>query len=75
MNQTSLFCDDERTLLVPNTSPTVFVVDDDISVRESLEFLIRNASTLKAILEVYAGMRLGGFLAPMIMSASEATGL
>ena len=25
-----------------NSSPTVFVVDDDISVRESLEFLIRN---------------------------------
>jgi FixJ family two-component response regulator len=43
MNPTSLFCDDERTLLVPNTSPTVFVVDDDISVRESLEFLIRDA--------------------------------
>jgi|SRR5580698_8261737 FixJ family two-component response regulator len=42
MNQASLFCDDERTLLVPNTSPTVFVVDDDISVRESLEFLIRD---------------------------------
>ena|ERR1700739_4693272 len=43
MNPTSLFCDDERTLLVPNTSPTVFVVDDDISVREALEFLIRDA--------------------------------
>jgi len=43
MNTTSLFCDDERVLLVPNTSPTVFVVDDDISVRESLEFLIRDA--------------------------------
>ena len=42
MNPTSLFCEDERTLLVPNTSPTVFVVDDDISVRESLEFLIRD---------------------------------
>jgi len=28
---------------VPNTSPTVFVVDDDISVREALEFLIRDA--------------------------------
>ncbi|MFZ2021763.1 MAG: response regulator transcription factor [Terracidiphilus sp.] len=27
---------------MPNTSPTVFVVDDDISVRESLEFLIRD---------------------------------
>jgi len=28
---------------VPNTSATVIVVDDDISVRESLEFLIRDA--------------------------------
>jgi FixJ family two-component response regulator len=27
---------------VPNTSPIVFVVDDDISVRESLEFLIQD---------------------------------
>lgn len=41
MNATSTLCCEERTLLVPNTSPTVFVVDDDISVRESLEFLIR----------------------------------
>jgi len=43
MNPTSVFCCEERTLLVPNTSPTVFVVDDDISVRQSLEFLIRDA--------------------------------
>jgi FixJ family two-component response regulator len=42
MNATSLLCDEERTLLVPNSSPTVFVVDDDISVRESLEFLIQD---------------------------------
>jgi FixJ family two-component response regulator len=42
MNPISAFCDEERTLLVPNASPTVFVVDDDISVRESLEFLIRD---------------------------------
>ena len=28
---------------MPNTSATVIVVDDDISVRESLEFLIRDA--------------------------------
>ncbi|WP_263349806.1 response regulator transcription factor [Acidicapsa acidisoli] len=27
---------------MPNTSPTVFVVDDDISVRESLQFLIQD---------------------------------
>ena len=31
---------EERTVLVPNTLPIVFVVDDDISVRESLELLI-----------------------------------
>ena len=43
MNATRLFCSEERTLLVPNTSPTVFVVDDDVSVRESLGFLIRDA--------------------------------
>jgi FixJ family two-component response regulator len=42
MNPTNAFCYEERTLLVPNTSPTVFVVDDDISVRESLEFLIHD---------------------------------
>ena len=27
---------------MPNTSPTVFVVDDDVSVRESLKFLIQD---------------------------------
>jgi FixJ family two-component response regulator len=43
MDARSAFCDEEGTLPVPNTSPTVFVVDDDISVRESLEFLIRDA--------------------------------
>ena len=43
MNPASVFCYEERTLLVANASPTVFVVDDDISVRESLEFLIRDA--------------------------------
>ena len=42
MTPTNAFCYEERTLLVPNTSPTVFVVDDDVSVRESLEFLIRD---------------------------------
>ncbi len=42
MNATSLLCYEERALVVPNTSPIVFVVDDDISVRESLEFLIRD---------------------------------
>lgn len=43
MNSTNVFCSQERTLLVPNTLSTVFVVDDDISIRESLEFLIRDA--------------------------------
>jgi FixJ family two-component response regulator len=42
MTRTNAFCYEERTLLVPNTSPIVFVVDDDISVRESLEFLIQD---------------------------------
>ena len=42
MNATSVLCSEEKASLVPNTSPTVFVVDDDISVRESLEFLIRD---------------------------------
>jgi FixJ family two-component response regulator len=42
MNPTSASCYEERILPVPNTSPTVFVVDDDIAVRESLEFLIRD---------------------------------
>jgi FixJ family two-component response regulator len=32
-----------RPFLMPQTTPTVFVVDDDISVRESLESLIRCA--------------------------------
>jgi FixJ family two-component response regulator len=31
----------ERAFFVPKTSPIVFVVDDDISVRESLKFLIQ----------------------------------
>jgi len=42
MNTASVFCCEERTFLVPNTSATVFVVDDDLSVRESLEFLIQD---------------------------------
>jgi len=37
-----MFGYEERTLLVPITPPTVFVVDDDISVRESLGFLIED---------------------------------
>lgn len=42
MTATNGFCDEERTLLVPITLPIVFVVDDDISVRESLELLIQH---------------------------------
>jgi len=41
MTPTNAFCDEGRTLLVPNTSPTVFAVDDDISVRESLAYPIQ----------------------------------
>jgi FixJ family two-component response regulator len=41
MIATSGICWEKRTV-VPNTSPIVFVVDDDISVRESLEFLIQD---------------------------------
>lgn len=36
--------DHARTPPVPNETPVVFVVDDDVSVRESLELLIRCAS-------------------------------
>jgi FixJ family two-component response regulator len=32
-----------RSIPVPDTTPIVFVVDDDVSVRESLELLIRHA--------------------------------
>ncbi len=42
MNATGVLCYEEGTFLVPSTSPIVFVVDDDISVRESLEFLIQD---------------------------------
>jgi FixJ family two-component response regulator len=42
MIATTGICCEERTFLVPNNSPIVFVVDDDISVRESLELLIGN---------------------------------
>lgn len=42
MTATSEICPEERTSLVPDTSPIVFVVDDDVSVRESLELLIQH---------------------------------
>ena len=31
----------DRTAAISHATPTVFVVDDDISVRESLELLLR----------------------------------
>jgi FixJ family two-component response regulator len=40
-----------RLLAVPPTSPTVVVVDDDISVRESLELLIQNEGWEPALFE------------------------
>jgi FixJ family two-component response regulator len=43
MIKTSWICCGEGTIPVPSTSPIVFVVDDDISIRESLEFLIQDA--------------------------------
>src|ERR1700744_1361570 len=42
MTRTSWICCGEETFFVPDTLPIVFVVDDDISVRESLEFLIQD---------------------------------
>jgi FixJ family two-component response regulator len=43
MNITAVVQRASRSLLMPQTTATVFVVDDDISVRESLESLIRCA--------------------------------
>lgn len=40
-----------RLLAMPPTSPTVVVVDDDISVRESLELLIQNEGWHAALFE------------------------
>lgn len=42
MNTTSVLCREEGFCIVMNTCPVVFVVDDDISVRESLEALIQD---------------------------------
>jgi len=42
MTAISGICCEERTSPVPNASPVVFVVDDDISARESLELLIQH---------------------------------
>jgi FixJ family two-component response regulator len=40
-----------RSLAMPPTTPTVVVVDDDISVRESLELLIQNEGWRPALFE------------------------
>src|SRR5580698_10580259 len=40
-----------RSLAMPPTTPTVVVVDDDISVRESLELLIQNEGWQPALFE------------------------
>jgi CheY-like chemotaxis protein len=40
-----------RLLAMPPTTPTVVVVDDDISVRESLELLIQNEGWQPALFE------------------------
>ncbi|HEY0802778.1 MAG TPA: response regulator [Steroidobacteraceae bacterium] len=40
-----------RLLVMPPTTPTVVVVDDDISVRESLELLIQNEGWQPALFE------------------------
>ena len=42
MNTTSVFWCERCSCLMTNTSPIVFVVDDDISMRESLEALIQD---------------------------------
>jgi FixJ family two-component response regulator len=42
MNSTSLICCEESSPIMTNTLPIVFVVDDDISMRESLEALIQD---------------------------------
>ena len=43
MNTTSVFWCEKGSCLMTNTSPIVYVVDDDISMRESLEALIQDA--------------------------------
>jgi FixJ family two-component response regulator len=42
MNTTSAICFEESSCLMTNAPPMVFVVDDDISMRESLGALIRD---------------------------------
>lgn len=42
MNTTSAICFEESSCIMTNSSPIVFVVDDDISMRESLKALIQD---------------------------------
>ena len=44
--------DEPRLVSMPHETPVVFVVDDDVSVRESLELLIRSAGWQPEIFEV-----------------------
>lgn len=41
----------------------------------ALEFLIKHADTVKLVLEALAGIRLAGMFGPMILSATEASGV
>jgi FixJ family two-component response regulator len=42
MNVARTFSHEVRALPMPNATPIVFIVDDDVSVRESLELLVRD---------------------------------
>ncbi len=42
MNSARTFGHEVRTLATPSAVPVVFIVDDDVSVRESVELLVRN---------------------------------
>ena len=42
MNTISAICGEESSCMMANASPIVFVVDDDISMRESLRALIQD---------------------------------
>src|ERR1700722_11844115 len=42
---------------------------------EAVEFLVKHADTVKIVLEALAGIRLAGMFGPMVMSATEATGI
>src|SRR5258708_2285238 len=64
MNSASAVLREPRSSLVPRVTPIVFVVDDDVSVRESLEALIRcndwKAETFASAHEFLARPRVPG---------------